>query len=316
MILYFFIFIIFANIYLIFFLFPTIYFNLNKINSNNLDILNLNKKKIKNLASFRSYIHYTRFKNLNSQLMDKIYLSKYLKDNNLPHSKIYYTSHNNFKIRNIVNKLISNKINFVVKPSNLSEKINCIVFKNGINALNGSKVNLNIFNDFQIKQNISTESLTLKKICPGVIIQESLDIYDSFNEWKVFCCWGHVIFAVWRKNHSYDIGILDSNYEYFPIIPFLGNPTNPPFKIKIFQICQQISKNYPFIRIDVIWNQEKFVINEIEFCPSGFYGYHNEKLLIDAIKKGYNLKSDNYDYLLEIKSYFYFIINRFDSLMN
>ena len=317
MILYFFIIIIIANIYLIFYLFPSIYFNLNKIKPCKFDILKLDKDVIEHLVSFRSYIHYIRFKNLNSRLMDKIYLSKYLRSNNIPHSKIYYISNYNFKIRNVIDKLISNKINFVVKPSNLSEKINCIVYKDGKNALNGSEINLDIFNDFKINKCISTESLTLKKIRPGVIIQESLDIYDSVNEWKVFCCWGQVIFVHWRKNHLYDIGFLDANFEYFPIIPFLEIPNIPNFKKKIFHICKKISKKYPFIRIDVIWNQDKFVVNEIEFCPSGFYGFNNEKLLINAIKKGYNLKSDNFlNYLFEIKSYLYFVHNRIDCLMS
>ena len=89
----------------------------------------------------------------------------------------------------------------------------------------------------------------------------------------------------------------------------------PKFKNKIYEICSNLSDGYPFIRIDVLWNKEKFVVNEIEFCPSGYYGYFNEILLMKHIKDGYNIKSTNLKYIFELKSYMYFILNRINCLM-
>ena len=89
----------------------------------------------------------------------------------------------------------------------------------------------------------------------------------------------------------------------------------PKFKDKIYETCTDLSKGYPFIRIDIIWNKEKYVVSEIEFCPSGFYGYFNEKLLMNVIKNGYNLKSENLNYIFEIKSYLYFVLNRVNCLL-
>lgn len=300
--------------YLTFLFFPKItYKKINRGYSE--DKLNLNKEFVQNLISFRSYVHYIRFLNLNTKLMDKKKLYDYLESKNIPYPKIYYHSDVNFKIRSIVDNLISNKINFVVKPTNLSEKINCIVFKNGNNMINGKKINLNIFNDYKIDSNILTESITLKKNKPGLIIQESLDLFDEINEWKVFCCWGNIIFSVWRQNHIYDIGLLDDKFNFKPCFILSKFPDLPKFKDKIYEICADLSKGYPFIRIDIIWNKEKYVVSEIEFCPSGFYGYFNERLLMNVIKNGYNVKSKNLNYIFELKSYLYFILNRVNCLL-
>ena len=306
--------IIILLIYLTFIFFPKI--KCNKSTDYNLtDKLNLDKDVIKNLVTFRSYIHYTRFLNLNTELMDKKKLYDFLRRKGVPHPQIYYHSNNNFKIRNVIDNLILNNKNFVVKPTNLSEKVNCVVFKNGYNALNMKKINLNVFNNFKISDNLITESVTLKKNKPGIIIQESLDLYDEINEWKIFCCWGNIIFSVWRQNHIYDIGLLDDKFNFKPCFILSKFPDLPKFKDKIYETCTDLSKGYPFIRIDIIWNKEKYVVSEIEFCPSGFYGYFNEKLLMNIIKNGYNLKSENLNYIFEIKSYLYFVLNRVNCLL-
>ena len=113
-------------IYLTFIFFPKIKYN--KFTEHNLtDKLNLDKDIIKNLVTFRSYIHYTRFLNLNTDLMDKKKLYDFLKSKGVPHPQIYYHSNNNFKIRNVIDNLILNNKNFVIKPTNLSEKVNCVV---------------------------------------------------------------------------------------------------------------------------------------------------------------------------------------------
>lgn len=247
--------------------------------------------------------------------MDKKKLYDFLNENKIPYPKIYYYSSNNFKIRKIINNLINENKCFVVKPTNLSEKLNCIVYKNGINMLNGNTVDLDIFNDYKINDNILTESLTLKMNKPGIIVQESLHVSDIINEWKIFCCWGHVIFAMWRQNHLYDIGLIDSEFNFKSCLPFFDTPKLPKFKNEIYTIAKKLSRSYPFIRIDFLFNYDKFVVNEIEFCPSGFYGNQNEKMLMECIKKGYNINSNNLDYLLEIKSYLYFILNRFNCLL-
>lgn len=300
--------------YLMFLFFPKITYK--KINRGcSEDKLKLNKEIVQSMISFRSYVHYIRFLNLNTNLMDKKKLYDYLENKDIPYPKIYYYSDVNFKIRSIVDNLISNEINFVVKPTNLSEKINCIVFKNGNNMLNGKKINLNIFNNYKIDSNILTESITLKKNKPGLIIQESLDLFDEINEWKVFCCWGNIIFSVWRQNHIYDIGLLDDKFNFKPCFILSKFPDLPKFKDKIYEICADLSNGYPFIRIDIIWNKKKYVVSEIEFCPSGFYGYFNEKLLMNVIKNGYNVKSKNLNYIFELKSYLYFILNRVNCLL-
>lgn len=301
-------------IYLTCLFFPKIkYYEHQKLISE--DKLNLNKYVISKFVTFRSYVHYTRFINLNTKLMDKKKLYDFLKERNIPYPKIYYFSNSDFKVRKVIDNLILNDVNFVVKPTNLSEKLNCIVYKYGINNLNGKKINLDIFNDYKIDKNILTESLTLKNNKPGLIIQESLDVFDEVNEWKVFCCWGKVIFSVWRQNHKYDIGLVDNRFNFRPCFILSKFPELPKFKDKIYNICAELSKGYPFIRIDILWNKEKYVVNEIEFCPSGYYGYFNERLLMNVIKNGYNVKSNKLNYIYEIKSYLYFILNRINCLL-
>ena len=301
--------------YLVYLFIPRIEFNTNLINNYNYDNLHLDKNILKSFVSFRSYIHYSRFIYLNTNLMDKKKLYDFLDENKIPYPKIYYYSSNNFKIRRIIDNLINENKNFVVKPTNLSEKLNCIVYKNGINMINGNTVNLDIFNDYKINDNILTESLTLKMNKPGIIVQESLHVDNIINEWKVFCCWGNVIFSVWRQNHKYDIGLVDNKFNFKPCFILKKFPNLPKFKDKIYNTCAELSKGYPFIRIDILWNKEKYVVNEIEFCPSGYYGYFNEKLLMNVIKNGYNVKSNKLNYIYEIKSYLYFILNRINCLL-
>ena len=297
--------------------YPKINFN-KEIKKQNYDKFKLDKNIISTFYSFRSYIYYLRSKNLKYDFMDKIKFYKYLQANKLPHAKILYMSDSNFNVKSKLDNLLNNNISFVVKPSHLSEKISCFVIKNKVNILNNKKVTSEfmqkkISNYVNLKA-LKTESLLLKNVNPGVIIQESLDIFEEINEWKCFCVWGEIIFIIWRISHKNDVIIMNNKFERYNIGFHNYNLQIPNFLKNINKVTHRLSKNIPFLRIDILWNKHKYIINEIDICPSGYYGFHNERLLIDLIKMGYNIRSRNFK--IEIMPYLNFLINRTEYFLN
>tara|TARA_B100000424_G_C22942972_1_gene501704 strand:- start:2592 stop:3551 length:960 start_codon:yes stop_codon:yes gene_type:complete len=309
-----FIILLFINLISIFInYYPKIYYQ-GKIKVSNIDKFNLDKCKISKFYSFRSYIYYMRSQYINFELMDKIKLHKYLKYNNIPHAKAYYMSNSNFNISKIVTFLLKKNIPFVIKPSHLSEKMLCFIIKNNTNNLDGTKVNVstiqNKINKFINYKAFKTESTMLKIVKKGIIIQESLDIFAEINEWKCFCVWGKIIFTIWRVKHKNDVIIMDSKFNIYNIGLFNYKAKLPSFLNEIIINANKVSKNIPFIRVDFLWNDSKFIVNEVDICPSGHYGLHNEILLMKLIKQGYNIESRNFQ--LEILPYLNLFLNRIE----
>ena len=292
--------------------YPKIKYN-KKIITNKKDKLNLDIKSMRDLYSFRSYIYYVRNLDLNFKLMDKGFLYNYLKKRNYPISKLYYLSYKNFNLKSILNKLRCKSI--IIKPTHLSEKKLCFLIKNGYDIFNKKKLDIieiqNIITNNINSICLSSESKCLKKCKPGILIQKSLDIYDEINEWKCFCVWGKVIFIVWRENHKNDNYIIDSKLNCYPIL-FKDNKILPKFSNKLIKSVEKFSKNYPFIRVDILWNIKNFWFNEVEICPSGFYSINNEILLMKLIKEGYNLNDKTEFNFFEFLSYLNFVINRIE----
>lgn len=292
----------------------------NHIKKSTFDKYDLDINEVKRFYSFRSYIYYLRFKDIKFNLMDKIELYNYLKNNNINFCRCYYKSYINFDIKLLLTNLIKDNKSFVVKPSHLSEKKLCYVIKDGINKINNKKITADIIQK-EINKSIMdkayyTESKKLKECRPGIIVQESLDVNGFINEWKCFCVWGKVIFSIWRKDHKRDEVILDSNFKLYNIGFYNNKVKLPSFYKDIYNVAEKLSKNIPFIRIDILWNETKFVVNELDICPSGHYGLHNEKLLIKLIKDGYGIKYSKLNLIYELKAYFNFFHNRMEDIVS
>jgi len=275
------------------------------------DKFNLNPEIICSFISIRSYITYIQTQNINYPFMDKIILYEFLKKNNIPIPKLYYYSNENFNIQDKIDYFLNKNIPFVIKPSHLSDNNLCYIIKNGINVLDNKKVIGSEIQD-KITKNIHKKAYKYDNIKPGIIIQENLDI-NGVNEWKCLCIWGKVQLCNWRINHNEKFAYIDANFNIYNF--YNKNKIKlPSFKEDIFKLAEKISDNIPLLRVDILWNENKFVVNEIEPYPGGFFGIYNEIKLMNLIKEGYRTNNHNINILYEIKAYCNSIKDRIDVL--
>jgi hypothetical protein len=250
-------------------------------------------------VSFRSYIQYVFTQDVQFQLIDKIKLYHYLKGNMMPSPEVYYYSNENCDIVDKIEYLLHRNIPFVVKPSHLSDKFLCFIIRDGCSVFDNKQVTSR---EIQNEVTKHIHSQVYGHVRPGIIIQENLDI-NGINEWKCLCVWGKVQLCEWRINHVKRNAYIDSNFGIYPMSDH-SEKKMPPFKEDIYELAERISHNIPFLRVDILWNEAKYVVNELEISPGGFYGFYNEIKLMDLIKKGYDKENNRHtDILYEVKSY-------------
>lgn len=118
------------------------------------------------------------------------------------------------------------------------------------------------------------------KIPPKIIAEEYLDFDDDRLEYNFYCFHGEVIFCnIIRFDNTLDKQSKDAcytpNWEFLDFHPphyqiphSLEKPDNWN---EMLTVCNQLNKNFLFVRIDFIRCKDRTVLNELTFSPaSGF----------------------------------------------
>lgn len=120
-----------------------------------------------------------------------------------------------------------------------------------------------------------------KNVKPRIIIEKYMG--NDLNDFKIFCFNGKPKFTLvcsHRKGDFKNTDFYDNNWK---LLPFSReNHDNSPSGIqkpenfeKMLEIAQKLSKNIPFVRVDLYEIKNKVYFGELTFYPSGgFEGFH------------------------------------------
>ena len=162
-----------------------------------------------------------------------------------------------------------------------------------IEKLNKS-MNINAGYDFREKPYLNVE----RKIIAEQFLSnsESVDLTD----YKFFCFNGEPLYCqVIRDRHSKDtIDFYDMNWVHQPFVglnPEAKNglyPVARPAKLdKMIEICRKLSKDIPFVRIDLYNVQNNIYFGEITFYPASGLGEFSPKEWNEKLGDLINLKT-------------------------
>lgn len=224
---------------------------------------------------------------LMTQCADKYEVREYVKSKGLEHilNKLYAT----YNCADEVD-LDSLPSKFVMKTTNGS----------GTNILCADKSLLDI-NDIQsslnnwLKRNnySAGREWSYKNITPKIIVEEYLedksDSFDGINDYKFLCFNGeakYIVFDVDRHtNHKRNI--YDINWNFINVstdYPNFGDSVDKPAGLEeMVKVANTLSKDFPFVRVDLYWVNGKVYFGELTFYP--WTGY-------------VQFEPDNFDYSL------------------
>ncbi len=198
-------------------------------------------------------------------------------------------------LSSILNKLYgtyttSDKIPFnelprkcVIKTTN-SSKTN--IFYNSEMDISSIKSKLDIW----LKENlfIPSREWSYKFSEPKIIIEKFLEDkknnFHGINDYKFFCFQGKVEYVVLdvdrEKNHKRNF--YDKDWNYLEIVtdyPNFGDSVKKPSQFnEMIKIANTLSKDFPFVRVDLYLIESKIIFGELTFYPwSGFIGFHPDE---------------------------------------
>ncbi|MFP7483460.1 ATP-grasp fold amidoligase family protein [Priestia filamentosa] len=224
---------------------------------------------------------------LMTQCADKYEVRKYVKSKGLEHilNKLYatYDSADEVDLGSLPSK-------FVMKTTNGS----------GTNILCTDKSLLDIddikssLKEWLKRNNYSAgREWSYKNIVPKIIVEEYLedesDSFDGISDYKFLCFNGeakYIIFDVDRHtNHKRNI--YDTNWNFINVSTDhsnFGDSVDKPAGLEeMLKIANILSKDFPFVRVDLYWVNGKVYFGELTFYP--WTGY-------------VQFEPDNFDYTL------------------
>lgn len=116
-----------------------------------------------------------------------------------------------------------------------------------------------------------------KDITPRIIIEELLEdkenIYDGINDYKFLCFDGRVHYIVFDADRyvSHKRNIYDADWNYVDVgtdCDKLGDVIPKPEGFeKMKCIAEDLSKDFPFVRVDLYWVNHRAYFGELTFYP-------------------------------------------------
>ena len=240
---------------------------------------------------------------------DKISLHIFLNKYSFEHSECVYMSRsfNKNEILSTIEKYINNGP-LIIKPSHLS-------FSEGVYIIRNREDTEKIDKLLKIYKNEScslTEGGNIKdyKCKKGVIIQKLLysDKY-LLNEWKVMYIWGVPIIIHWKLDHTKKYAIMLSDLTIITRKEIRNVCNIPEFWLEMLnegsRLCKLIGN--PFLRVDFLWTESKYIVNECEIIPSNYMLFPFEFMMMQLLKLPYHRESTYF--LYESWAYIYYALH-------
>lgn len=116
-----------------------------------------------------------------------------------------------------------------------------------------------------------------KNITPRIIVEEYLDdkenIYDGINDYKFMCFNGRVYYIVFDADRyvGHKRNIYDADWNYVDVgtdCDKLGDVVPKPEGLKeMKRIAEDLSKDFPCVRVDLYWVNHRAYFGELTFYP-------------------------------------------------
>lgn len=116
-----------------------------------------------------------------------------------------------------------------------------------------------------------------KDITPRIIVEEFLEdkenIYDGINDYKFLCFNGKVHYIVFDANRyvNHKRNIYDADWNYVDVETDCGKLGDVVSKPEGFdemkRIAEDLSKDFPFVRVDLYWINHRVYFGELTFYP-------------------------------------------------
>lgn len=241
-----------------------------------------------------------------TKFLDKVDLSKILKEGGFKQVKSYLISRNIEdikKIREIIEK--KKLINYVIKPAHLSHSQGLIIVKDGINIVTGEAISLDEI-EKRVREYFTmvpreVESWNLKNAKPGFLFQ---DLIPGREEIKIQTVWSEAVIGEWRGGEEasettlvwgrYDksgkkLRRLVASYFTGAESITLGEEDLAIWKQAI-KMAEDFSKKTDALRVDFFVDRRvsppEIMINEVAYWPESLWN-RKEKELSEKINQGY-----------------------------
>jgi hypothetical protein len=253
---------------------------------------------------------------------DKIFLYNFLKDNGFKIAEMYGYIRNINEIDDliyVIQSLTEQGKKIVVKASHLS-------YSEGVFLIN-SPMNNQVIRDRLIdimNTNVSVTdggNMSGYEYKKGILIQDNVDNSETFcmNEWKIMYVWGVPFQIFWKLDNTKFYKKLLSNMNviwenskyknirhneegrlYYKTIPSFGND--------MIEMGRDLAirTNAPFVRVDFLWTNHDFVLNETELIPSDYLFPEYELMLMKLLKHPYKYDGYSCNKVYETYAYMYF----------
>lgn len=132
-----------------------------------------------------------------------------------------------------------------------------------------------------------------KGISPKIIVEEYLEDdnnpFDGINDYKFLCFNGTAMYIVLDvdRHSNHKRNIYDSNWKFIDVntdVPNLGDCVARPEGLdEMLSVANKLASDFPFVRVDLYWVNNKVYFGELTFYPwTGYIQFY----------------PDNFDYLL------------------
>lgn len=227
------------------------------------------------------------------QCVDKYEVRKYIEKKGLKDilNRVYGVYEN---VEEINFDELPNK--FVIKATNGGGGLNVIICddKEKFNKKNAIQI-MNKWLTFKQKKSLGREWAyegNKNRIIIEKYLEDNNEELSGINDYKFLCCNGKVEYIVLDVDRyiNHRRNIYDNNWNYLNIetdCEKLGNKINKPFNLdEMKKIAEILSKDFPFVRVDLYSINGKINFGELTFYPwSGYVQFTPEKFDFEIGKK-------------------------------
>ena len=241
-------------------------------------------------VNFNEKLHYLmvyKFGKKEAKLADKIEVKKYIENKHINNLYVPKT----FKVYSDANEIILDELpnKFVLKCNHGSGNVEICTDKKNFDLENAKKV---------LKKTLKTNyakkffEYHYKYIKPYIFAEEYLSDNKNKNpiDYKIYCKKGKAqsILVCSQRDTGLKLNEYDLNWNELDLLKkeYKGNVKLPkPKKLtQMIKIAEKISKEFPFVRVDLYEINEKIYFGELTFTPAGgfCYYYDNASLMQHA----------------------------------
>lgn len=180
-----------------------------------------------------------------------------------------------------------------------------------VKTTNGSATNFICTNKSKFDKNLVIDTLnewsgrniyasgrewSYKNIPPKIVVEELLEDhsngFDGINDYKIMCFNGKAEFVVLDvdRNIGHKRNIYTTQWEKINVstdYPNINREIEKPKGLeKMLEIAEILSKDFPFVRVDLYWVNEKVYFGELTFYPwTGYIQFYPDSFDYEMGKK-------------------------------